>query len=313
MSYPLQKGVWKRSYWTTTRWQPGEEGILWCRGVFGWWCRWITTQSSSQWPNEGGFTQRNRQSFSVAVGMLCVLPTIHTDNMGILSGWIASRREEVHGPESQGSRSKDPDVGRNREDSRTRHEVWCIACGESHDDLPREVCQKGSVGEGRRRSGSRVGATTMIKATTVKQERTEQYAAIFIARWNLAWLWLTEVEVDAERKLKFVVKKKEKVYASSWKLCSRQWWELHEMRKGNCVTWKSLVLGARRELKQTLTRNSGSGQNAHMEGHDLLRVVSAGGETLTWCRKCSRYSRFRLERKHCNRFESTLLNWNTSV
>ena len=54
------------------------------------------------------------------------------------------------------------------------------------------------------------GAMTTINATTVKQERTEQYAATFIARWNLAWLWLTEAEVDAERKVKIVVKKKEK-------------------------------------------------------------------------------------------------------
>ena len=149
-----------------------------------------------------------------------VVCTSHTENMGILSGWIASRREDVHGPESHGSRSKDPDVGRNREVSRTRLEVWCIACGESHDDLSREVCQKESVGEGDLVGG----ATTMIKAITAKQERTEQDAAIFIARWNLAWF-------EVKRTLKFVVKKKEQVYASSWKLCCRQSWD----KDGSCM------------------------------------------------------------------------------
>ena len=74
-----------------------------------------------------------------------------------------------------------------------------------------------------------------------------------------------------------------------------------------------MLAGIRRELEKTLTQNFGRGGNAHPEGHDLLRVVYAGGETLTWCRKCSRYSRFRLERKLYNRFEPTLLNWNPSV
>ena len=45
---------------------------------------------------------------------------------------------------------------------------------------------------------------------------------------------------------------------------------------------KSLVLTrGRREVEHTLTRNSGSGENVHMEGHDLLRMFSAVDETLT--------------------------------
>ena len=45
---------------------------------------------------------------------------------------------------------------------------------------------------------------------------------------------------------------------------------------------KSLVLvRVRRELEQTLIRNSRSDENAHMEGHDFLKVVSTDDETLT--------------------------------
>ena len=250
--------------------------------------------------------------------------------MDILSGWIASRREEVHRPGSRGDRSKDLDVGRNHKDSRKRQKVWCVACGEvsnlkreSQDDLLREVCQKGSVDEERRRSGRRWNDDDQSDNTEAGKNgaicrnlyRQMEFDMILIN-------WSRSRCRKKSEKMKFVVKKKE-ICIHEAECCvldndetiMRAAWDTQRELYNMKILCACRV---RRWLKQTLNRNSGSEEKRAHEGHDLLRIVSAGDETLTWCRKCSRNSRFRLQRKLYNRFEShywigTLLSGRVSI
>ena len=125
-------------------------------------------------------------AFWVAVDMLCVLPLIHTENMDILSGFHRGGKkcidpkareaglriqmlEEIVKIREQEMRSDEKHVEAYRT-PKERVTMTCFTMFVKKDPLTK----KGGDLHG--------GATTTIKATTVKQERTKQYVVIFFVR-----------------------------------------------------------------------------------------------------------------------------------